>query len=44
MSYKVKYTALFEKEAKCLAKKYPSLSKDIAALIDILENDPAQGT
>jgi len=44
MSVKVTYTALFEKEAKRLAKKYPSLVEDILKLVGLLEKDPEQGT
>ena len=43
MSCKVTYTALFEKEAKRLTKKYPSLKEDISKLIEILREAPEQG-
>ena len=44
MSFKVAYTDLFEKEAKRLAKKYPSLQEDVIKLIELLEKNPVQGT
>ena len=44
MSYKVTYTARFEKEAKRLAKKYPSIAEDILTLVELLKTDPKQGT
>lgn len=44
MSYKVTYTARFEKEAKRLAKKYPSIITDILNLVAQLKSDPKQGT
>jgi mRNA-degrading endonuclease RelE of RelBE toxin-antitoxin system len=37
MSFLIKITKHFEKEAKPLIKKYPSFKKDIAALIQELE-------
>jgi mRNA-degrading endonuclease RelE of RelBE toxin-antitoxin system len=43
MSAEVVYTALFEKEAKRLAKKYPSLIDDVLKLVELLEKDPEQG-
>ena|SRR5579872_584747 len=44
MSYKVSYTSRFEKEAKRLAKKYPSIEADILKLVELLKTDPKQGT
>lgn len=44
MSYKVSYTSRFEKEAKRLAKKYPSIMADILKLVELLKTDPKQGT
>ncbi|MEO8068845.1 MAG: hypothetical protein ABI599_14205 [Flavobacteriales bacterium] len=44
MSYKVGVSPTFEKRARRLKRKYPSLKKDIEELIDTLEQDPAQGT
>ena len=43
MSYKVDTILLFDKQAKRLSKKYPSLKKDLAALIKKLAEDPEQG-
>ncbi len=44
MSYKVASIPLFDRQAKRLAKKYPSLKNDLAALIDSLTVNPEQGT
>ena len=44
MSYKVETTPSFEKQAKKLAKKYPSLKSDLLQLTESLETNPAQGT
>ena len=44
MSYNVASLPLFDKQAKRLAKKYPSLKKDLAGLIELLSNAPEQGT
>src|SRR5512139_4096996 len=44
MSYKVNSTPFFEREAKPLIKKYPSLSKELLQLIDSLSDYPEQGT
>ena len=41
---KAKSVQSFEKEVKRLARKYPSLSKDLEKLIDILEIEPFTGT
>ncbi len=43
MSYEVVVTENFKRRAKPLAKKYVSFKTDLAALIDSLEEDPAQG-
>jgi len=43
MSYNVLFIPLFNKQAKKLAKKYPSLKKDLAELIDCLIDNPLQG-
>jgi mRNA-degrading endonuclease RelE of RelBE toxin-antitoxin system len=40
MGIEVKYTPGFEKELKQLAKKYHSIYKDVAGLIDLLEENP----
>jgi mRNA-degrading endonuclease RelE of RelBE toxin-antitoxin system len=44
MSYKVESTPPFEKQAKKLAKKYPSLKNDLFQLVESLEINPTQGT
>jgi mRNA-degrading endonuclease RelE of RelBE toxin-antitoxin system len=44
MSYKVKTISVFEKQAKKLAKKYPSLKSDLFALVQELKKQPEQGT
>jgi hypothetical protein len=43
MSYKVSSIPLFDKQAKRLAKKYPSLRNDLISLLDTLAEDPKQG-
>lgn len=44
MGYSVKSIAVFERQAKRLIRKYPSLKKEILALITDLEEKPEQGT
>ena len=44
MNYKVATLTLFEKKAKRLLKKYPSLKQDLIQLIDNLMQNPLQGT
>lgn len=44
MSYKVQTLPTFDRQAKRLAKKYPSLQKDLRALFDALQQDPSQGS
>lgn len=44
MNYKVNSTPFFEREAKPLIKKYPSLSNELRQLIDSLSEHPEQGT
>ncbi len=44
MSYKVKSLASFEKQAKRLVKKYPSLKDEFARLVESLKENPEQGT
>lgn len=44
MSYKVKSIEVFERQAKKLVKKYPSLKSELLALIQKLKQDPSQGT
>lgn len=43
MSYKILTIALFDKQFKRLAKKYPSLKKDLANWASTLANNPEQG-
>ncbi len=44
MSYNVESIPLFDKQAKRLAKKYPSLKNDLAGLFESLADNPGQGT
>jgi mRNA-degrading endonuclease RelE of RelBE toxin-antitoxin system len=44
MSYKVDTILLFDKQAKRLNKKYPSLKNDLVELIEKLAEEPEQGT
>ncbi len=44
MSYKVKTLSSFEKQAKRLIKKFPSLRNEFAQLIELLKENPEQGT
>lgn len=44
MSYNVKSLAVFERQAKRLIKKYPSLKDELLQLIASLKADPKQGT
>lgn len=44
MSYSVKTISVFERQAKRLVKKYPSLKKEIAELVESLKQNPEQGT
>lgn len=44
MSYEVASIPLFDKQAKRLVKKYPSLKNDLAKLFESLATKPAQGT
>lgn len=43
MSYNVFTIPPFDKQLKRLVKKFPSLKKEYAELIDSLEKDPMQG-
>ena len=43
MNYKVSSIPLFDKQAKRLAKKYPSFKNDLAELIESLATKPRQG-
>lgn len=44
MSFEVKTISVFEKQFKRLAKKYPSLKPELFELIQLLKENPAQGT
>lgn len=44
MAYEIRTLPSFEKDVKPLLRKYPSLKKEILALIDSLEQQPVQGT
>lgn len=44
MNYSIELSANFKKEAKRLAKKYPSLKTELAALFAELEVNPTTGT
>ncbi len=44
MSFSILATSFFERELKKLAKKYPSLKKDLAALVEQLLQQPSTGT
>ena len=44
MSYNISSIPLFDKQAKRLGKKYPSLKNDLAGLIDQLTQNPEKGT
>ena len=44
MSYSVKSIEVFERQAKKLIKKYPSLKSELLTLIQELKQDPFKGT
>ena len=44
MNFNAKTIAVFEKELKRLAKRYPSLKEEYAALVDSLSENPFQGS
>src|SRR5687767_4068936 len=44
MSFNILSTIFFEKELKNLAKKYPSIKKDVESLVRQLEAQPKSGT
>lgn len=44
MSYSISSIPLFDKQAKRLVKKYPSLKKDLAKLLENLYENPTYGT
>lgn len=43
MNYSISTIPLFDKQAKRLAKKYPSLKEDLAELLKSLADNPEQG-
>lgn len=43
MSYSIKVSGSFAKEAKRLAKKYPSFKKDYEFFLESLQENPLQG-
>lgn len=44
MSYSIKSIDVFERQAKRLINKYPSLKSELLTLIQELKQDPSQGT
>lgn len=44
MNYRISTISLFDKQAKRLAKKYPSLKNDLTELVENLADNPEQGT
>ena len=44
MSFNVKTISVFERQAKRLMKKFPSLKKEIQKLISELKEEPTKGT
>jgi mRNA-degrading endonuclease RelE of RelBE toxin-antitoxin system len=44
MTYNVKAITVFERQAKRLVKKYPSLKTELTQLIELLRHAPKQGT
>ena len=44
MNYNIEITSSFKKQAKKLIKKFPSLKEELNLLVDILTNNPEQGT
>jgi hypothetical protein len=44
MRYNVKSISVFEKQAKRLLKKYPSLKTEIQILVQALKEEPRFGT
>ncbi len=43
MSYRIQSLPTFDRQAKRLAKKYPSLKTDLRTLFDSLQEEPTQG-
>ncbi|WP_316931292.1 type II toxin-antitoxin system RelE/ParE family toxin [Lunatimonas lonarensis] len=44
VSYRVKSIEVFERQAKKLTKKYPSLKSELVTLVQELKENPDQGT
>ena len=44
MNYKVKTIDVFERQAKKLKKKHPSLKQELLSLVQSLKENPEQGT
>lgn len=44
MRYQITTIPKFDKQAKALAKKYPSFKSDLAELVDLLSDNPFAGT
>ncbi|GAO30214.1 type II toxin-antitoxin system RelE/ParE family toxin [Geofilum rubicundum] len=44
MSFRIKTISVFERQAKRLIKKFPSLKKEIQGLINNLKEEPQNGT
>jgi mRNA-degrading endonuclease RelE of RelBE toxin-antitoxin system len=44
MSFNVKTISVFDRQAKRLAKKFPSLKKELQTLFSELKEDPTKGT
>lgn len=44
MSFNVKTISVFDRQAKRLAKKFPSLKKELQTLFTELKEDPTKGT
>jgi mRNA-degrading endonuclease RelE of RelBE toxin-antitoxin system len=42
MAYSIKTITVFERQAKRLVKKYPSLKKELAHLVQLLKTSPEQ--
>jgi mRNA-degrading endonuclease RelE of RelBE toxin-antitoxin system len=44
MGYSIKTISVFEKQARRLSRKYPSLKKDLLELVLLLKENPETGT
>jgi mRNA-degrading endonuclease RelE of RelBE toxin-antitoxin system len=43
MGYSIKTISVFEKQARRLSRKYPSLKKDLLELVNLLKENPETG-